>query len=65
MARWLVIVFLVLAAVFPFYYMLVLSFVQIEELQRNPLRIFPDLAQLTTETYQQVLAPESDRKSVV
>lgn len=60
MARWLVIVFLVLAAVFPFYYMLVLSFVQIEELQRNPLRIFPDLAQLTTETYQQVLAPESE-----
>lgn len=58
--KWVVIALLVIAAVFPFYYMIVMSFVRIEDLLRNPLQIFPDLATITTETYRRVLAPEDE-----
>lgn len=59
-ARWVVIVLLVLAAVFPFYYMLMLSFTPIEQLLRNPGRILPDLSTLTTATYENVLKSRDD-----
>lgn len=58
--RWVVIAFLLIITVFPFYYMLVLSFVRIEDLLRNPLQLFPDLGSITIETYKRVLAPEGD-----
>ncbi|PFG20798.1 carbohydrate ABC transporter permease [Serinibacter salmoneus] len=58
--KWVVIALLVIAAVFPFYYMIVMSFVRIEDLLRNPLQLFPDLATITTETYRRVLAPEDE-----
>ncbi|SOC89816.1 carbohydrate ABC transporter membrane protein 2, CUT1 family (TC 3.A.1.1.-) [Curtobacterium sp. 314Chir4.1] len=57
--RWVVIGLLVLACVFPFYYMLELSFVPIEQLLLDPARLWVPLQELTLQTYQNVLAPES------
>ncbi|MCI9889537.1 carbohydrate ABC transporter permease [Micrococcales bacterium 31B] len=54
--RVVVIAGLAIAALFPFYYMVVMSFVRIEDLLKDPLRIFPDLATITVETYETVLA---------
>jgi multiple sugar transport system permease protein len=56
--RWVVIVLLVLATVFPFYYMLFLSFVPIEQLLRDPQRLWVPWDQLTASTYQDVLRSE-------
>jgi len=56
--RVVVIVALVAATVLPFAYMVSLSFVRIDDLLRDPLRILPDLDRLTTETYRQVIASE-------
>lgn len=58
--RWVFIAFLVVITVFPFFYMVMLSFVRIEDLQRDPLQIIPELGQLTIETYQRVLASTED-----
>ena len=54
--RWVTIAFLLLITVFPFYYMVMLSFVSIEDLQQNPGRLFIPLKDLTVETYRLVLA---------
>lgn len=54
--RWVVIAVLFLLCVFPFYYMVVLSFVPIESLLLHPGRIWVGAQQLTTETYRTVLA---------
>ncbi len=58
--RWLLIAVLLLACLFPFYYMVVLSFVPIEALLLDPGRIWVSGAQLTTETYRTVLASVED-----
>jgi multiple sugar transport system permease protein len=54
--RWVFIVFLVLVTVFPFYYMVVLSFVPIESLLLNPGDIWIGSQKLTSETYRTVLS---------
>lgn len=53
--RWVVIVVLILATVFPFYYMLELSFVPIEELLRHPDRLWVPIQNFTAQTYINVL----------
>jgi multiple sugar transport system permease protein len=53
--RWVVIVVLIIATVFPFYYMLELSFVPIEQLLLNPDRLWVPLHDFTLETYSNVL----------
>lgn len=53
--RWLFIAFLVVVTVFPFYYMVVLSFVPIESLLLHPGDIWIGSQRLTTETYTTVL----------
>lgn len=53
--RWVAIVFLVLITVFPFWYMLMLSFTSIQDLQLNPGRLVPDLDSITVSTYADVL----------
>ncbi|MGW2092584.1 carbohydrate ABC transporter permease [Promicromonospora sukumoe] len=58
--RVVVIVALVAATVLPFVYMLSLSFVRIDDLLRDPLRVLPQLDRITTETYRAVLASEED-----
>jgi multiple sugar transport system permease protein len=58
--RWVVIVVLFVAAVFPFYYMVVLSFVPIQELLLNPTRIYVTSGDFTFSTYHEVLASVPD-----
>lgn len=58
--RWVVIVFLVLITLFPFWYMLMMSFTPIQELQLNPGRLVPALDSLTISTYVDVLRAEED-----
>ena len=55
--RWLTIAALVVVTLFPFYYMLMMSFVPIQELLRDPGMVFPAAANLTLGTYQDVLRP--------
>jgi multiple sugar transport system permease protein len=55
--RWLTIAALVVVTLFPFYYMLMMSFVPIQELLRDPGMLFPATASLTLGTYQDVLRP--------
>ena len=40
--RWLTIAFLLVITVFPFYYMVMLSFTPIDSLLQNPGRLLPD-----------------------
>ncbi len=54
--RWVVIVGLVLFALFPFYYMVLLSFRDLTSLVQDPGRLVPTLAELTVDTYRNVLA---------
>jgi multiple sugar transport system permease protein len=58
--RWVVIAALVIATVFPFYYMVVLSFVPIESLLLDPGKIWVGAQNLTLETYRNVLASVDD-----
>lgn len=58
--KWALLSILAVATVFPFYYMVVMSFVPIQDLLRDPLTLVPDVQQLTIETYRRVIAPESD-----
>ena len=58
--RWVVIALLLIATVFPFYYMVMLSFTPIDVLLRNPGRLVPDPSTLTTETYANVLRSRDD-----
>lgn len=53
--KWLTIALLVLVTAFPFYYMLMMSFVPIQDMQLHPGRLFPDLSNLTLSTYSEVL----------
>jgi multiple sugar transport system permease protein len=56
--RWVVIALLVIVTVFPFYYMLELSFVPIEKLLLHPDRLWVPIQDLTTQTYIKVLKSE-------
>ncbi|MFE5291852.1 carbohydrate ABC transporter permease [Isoptericola sp. NPDC056618] len=58
--RWVLIAVLVIATVFPFYYMVLLSFVPIEQLLQHPERLWVPLENLTTDTYTEVLRSEAD-----
>ncbi|MGH3333314.1 MAG: carbohydrate ABC transporter permease [Nocardioidaceae bacterium] len=58
--RWVVIAFLTLVTIFPFYYMLMLSFVPIERLLLEPGRLWVPLSELTVKTYENVLKPVDD-----
>lgn len=55
--RWLTIAFLLVITVFPFYYMVMLSFTPIDSLLQNPGRLLLEWSTVTTETYTNVLAP--------
>jgi multiple sugar transport system permease protein len=59
-ARPALIIVLLISAVFPFYYMVLLSFVPIEELLRQPDRLVIPLGDLTFDTYRQVLTSRED-----
>jgi multiple sugar transport system permease protein len=58
--RWVVIVFFLVATLFPFYYMVMLSVRPIEDLLLAPGSLLPDLSQLTWSTYEAVLRPVTD-----
>jgi len=58
--RWVIIVVLIVATVFPFYYMLELSFVPIELLLLHPERLWVPLQNLTLDTYVNVVKPAED-----
>lgn len=58
--KWVFLMLLVITVAFPFYYMVVMSFVPIQDLLRNPLTLVPEIQQLTVDTYRQVVAPESE-----
>lgn len=53
--RWVVIVGLTIATLFPFYYMIELSFVPIQDLLLHPTRLWVPLQDFTLKTYQDVL----------
>jgi multiple sugar transport system permease protein len=54
--RWAVIVGLMLFTLFPFYYMVLLSFRDLSSLVQDPGRLLPTLSELTADTYRNVLA---------
>ncbi|MFB2597885.1 carbohydrate ABC transporter permease [Herbiconiux sp. P17] len=58
--RWVVIVILLIATVFPFYYMVELSFVPIEELLLHPDRLWIPIQDFTLDTYANVLKSVDD-----
>ena len=58
--RWVVIALLVLFSLFPFYYMILLSFRDLSALVQDPGRLWPALSELTAETYRDVLASTGD-----
>jgi multiple sugar transport system permease protein len=53
--RWVVIVGLMLFTLFPFYYMVLLSFRDLSALVQDPGRLLPTLEELTVDTYRNVL----------
>jgi multiple sugar transport system permease protein len=57
--RWVVIVVLVIVTVFPFYYMVELSFVPIQQLLLHPEQLLVPIQDLTVSTYQTVLKSET------
>jgi multiple sugar transport system permease protein len=59
-ARWVVIALLVIVTVFPFYYMIELSFVPIQELLLHPDRLWVPIQDFTISTYQTVLKSSDD-----
>ena len=58
--RWVVIAGLMLFTLFPFYYMVLLSFRDLSALIQDPGRVLPTLAELTTDTYRNVLTAAED-----
>ncbi|MCW2882832.1 MAG: putative integral rane binding protein dependent transport protein [Sphaerisporangium sp.] len=58
--RWVVIAFLAVITVFPFYYMLLLSVKPIDQLLLDPSRLWVSLSELTFSTYQNVLQSVDD-----
>jgi multiple sugar transport system permease protein len=58
--RWVVIVVLTIVTLFPFYYMIELSFVPIQDLLLNPTRLWIPIQDFTVKTYQDVLKSTND-----
>jgi multiple sugar transport system permease protein len=58
-ARWVVIGGMLVATVFPFYYMVLLSLRPIQQLLLDPADVLPSLQELTLTTYDTVLSPVS------
>jgi multiple sugar transport system permease protein len=58
--RWVVIAVLIVATVFPFYYMVELSLVPIEQVLLHPDRLWVPVQNLTLQTYAEVLKPQED-----
>ena len=58
--RWVVIAVLVVATAFPFYYMVELSLVPIEQVLLHPERLWIPIQNFTLQTYADVLKPEED-----
>ena len=58
--RWVVIAVLIVATVFPFYYMVELSLVPIEQVLLHPERLWVPLQNLTLQTYAEVLKPQEE-----
>ncbi len=58
--RWVTIAFLLLITVFPFYYMVTLSFVPIEKLLLHPERLWVPISDFTLDTYATVLRSVED-----
>jgi multiple sugar transport system permease protein len=58
--RWVVIGLFLLATLFPFYYMVLLSIRPIASLLRDPGSLFVPVEDFTLSTYAEVLAPQSD-----
>lgn len=58
--RWVIIAVLVVATVFPFYYMVELSFVPIEQVLLHPERLWIPIQNFTLDTYASVLKPQDD-----
>ena len=58
--RWVVIAFLLLFTLFPFYYMALLSVRDLSSLLQEPGRLWPTLSELTGSTYREVLAATDD-----
>jgi multiple sugar transport system permease protein len=58
--RWVVIAFLAVITLFPFYYMLLLSVKPIDQLLLDPGRLWVSLSDLTLSTYQNVLQSVDD-----
>jgi multiple sugar transport system permease protein len=56
--RWVMIVVFALVTVFPFYYMVLLSFVPVSQLLESPGRLWP--SSISFDSYQQVLTPVED-----
>ena len=54
--RWVVIAGLMVFSLFPFYYMVLLSFRDLSSMVQDPGRLLPTLAELTGDTYRDVLA---------
>jgi multiple sugar transport system permease protein len=54
------IAFLLLITLFPFYYMVLLSFRPLDEVLQHPGALLPDLAEIDFGTYKDVLASQSD-----
>jgi len=60
MLRPLIIVFLLLICLFPFYYMVLLSFRPLDAVLQDPGALWPDLGDIDFGTYRDVLASQSD-----
>jgi multiple sugar transport system permease protein len=58
--RWVVIAFLLVFTLFPFYYMVLLSLRDLSSLLQDPGRLWPTLSELTTTTYREVLSSTDD-----
>lgn len=58
--RWIAIVIFALVTIFPFYYMVLLSFVPISEILQNPGRLYVPLSDITFDTYAKVLSSPDD-----
>ncbi len=57
-SRWIVIAILVIATAFPFYYMVELSFVPVQDLVLHPARLWVPIREFTISTYATVLRSE-------
>src|SRR6218665_2139159 len=58
--RWVIIAVLIIATMFPFYHMIQLSLMPIEQVLLHPERLWIPLQNITLQTYADVLRPQDD-----